>query len=85
MAREFYVFAPDLVQPAAVYRIDDRRDVAVFDLEASAYRPADRFVEWDVRRAIYGNGELAFTKVDAGEAETANRLLARRLETTAPP
>lgn len=78
MAREFYEFAPGFEETTAVYRIDDRTHVERFDLDAGAFRPADDELAADVREAIYGNGELTFTKVSAGDAMEATRILQAR-------
>lgn len=82
--REFYEFAPGFEETTAVYRIDDRRDVFVFDLDAGEFRPVEPELAHEIRVSIYGNGELTFSKVSGGEAMEAARILqARRKELAA--
>lgn len=76
--REFYEFAPGFEETTAVYRIDDRRDVAVFDLDAGEYRPVEPELAHEIRVSIYGNGELTFSKVTASAAAAAIRILQAR-------
>lgn len=81
--REFYEFAPGFEETTAVYRIDDRRDVAVFDLDAGEFRPVEPELAHEIRVSIYGNGELTFSKVTASDAAAAARILQSRMKTIA--